>query len=52
MSQGTLSELEGTALSSKRTAEFARIYDVDAAWLATALASLCRDSSQGIQRMT
>lgn len=35
ISQGTLSELEGTAASSGKIVEFARLYGVDAAWLST-----------------
>lgn len=35
ISQGTLSEAERTANSSSRVADFARLYGVDAGWLAT-----------------
>lgn len=35
VSQGTLSELEGTAASSGRIVDFARLYEVDAGWLAS-----------------
>lgn len=35
VSQGTLSQLEGTAASSGRVVEFAKLYDVDSTWLAT-----------------
>jgi hypothetical protein len=35
ISQGTLSELEGTAASSGRIVDFARLYEVDAGWLST-----------------
>lgn len=35
ISQGTLSELERTSASSGKVVEFARLYNVDAAWLAT-----------------